>query len=68
MERSDIETLRTQAEHRALVMVLHAHPDWTLGQIHELLARGPRAAALRKLTIGELITGLAQASPDSANE
>lgn len=54
----DLEPLLADAERRAVVLVLRAHPDWTLGQVFEQLARGPRSATLREVTIGELLADL----------
>lgn len=68
MPASHVKSLLAKAEHRALVMVLHANPHWTLGQIHELLVRGPRAAALQKVTLGELIAGMDQESLDQLDQ
>jgi hypothetical protein len=64
MNGSYVKSLLAKAEHRAVVMVLRAHPDWTLGKIFDHLLRGPRAAALRKVTIGELLAGTDQESLD----
>lgn len=55
MSISHLEPLLHQAERRAVLAVLRAHPEWTLERLSELLERaGPRALVLRTLTLGEL--------------
>jgi hypothetical protein len=42
----------------ALARTLRAHPEWLLANVFGVIKRGgPRAAALGKLTIGELLDG-----------
>jgi len=58
MPLSHFEPILHQAERRAIVAVLRAHPEWTLGQLYsQLECDAPRAAVLRKLTFGELLAG-----------
>jgi hypothetical protein len=55
MSTIHLEPLLRHAERRAVLLVLHQHPEWTLGQVlRELEQNGPRAAVLRELTLGEL--------------
>lgn len=52
----NFEPILDRAERRAIVAVLRAHPEWTLGQVCSQLERDvPIAAVLRRLTLGELL-------------
>jgi hypothetical protein len=52
----NFEPILCRAERRAIVAVLRAHPEWTLGQVCSQLDRdAPIAVALSKLTLGELL-------------
>lgn len=48
-----VEQIAREAERRALVRVLRAHPEWTLEQLFAQLD-GPRRESLGKLTLAEL--------------
>jgi len=55
MQGDHLEPLLQYAERRAVLAVLHRHPEWTLGQVfRELEQNGARAGLLRDLTLGEL--------------
>lgn len=57
MSVSHLEPLLQQAERRAVLTVLRAHPEWTLGHLFSHLEQGgARASLLRELTFGELLT------------
>ena len=56
MPTHHLEPLMQQAERRAVVTVLRAHPEWTLGHLFGHLEQGgARANLLRNLTFGELL-------------
>ena len=57
MSTNNIEPYLQEAERRAAVTILRAHPEWTLGHVlGELERNGRRAPLLRDLTLGELFT------------
>jgi hypothetical protein len=48
----------------AIARTLRAHPEWSLANVFEVIERrGPRAAALGKLTIAELLDGPSEQPP-----
>lgn len=56
MSAINFEPILSRAERRAIVAVLRAHPEWTLGQVCSQLERdAPIAATLSRLTLGELL-------------
>lgn len=56
MSLINFEPLLDRAERRAIVAVLRAHPEWTLGQVCSQLERdAPISAVLSRLTLGELL-------------
>lgn len=64
MSTTHLEPLLKYAERRAVLLVLHRHPEWTLGHVlRELEQSGPRAAVLGDLTLGELF-----AAPDDLDQ
>lgn len=53
----DATDIAREAERLALVIVLREHPEWSLADLLERMAADdPRAAALRRLTVRELMT------------
>ena len=59
----NFEPILSRAERRAIVAVLRAHPEWTLGQVCKQLERdAPVSVVLSKLTLGELL--LSDPDPD----
>jgi hypothetical protein len=60
----NFEPILSRAERRAIVAVLRAHPEWTLGQVCKQLERDvPVSVVLSKLTLGELL--LSDPDPDA---
>ncbi len=59
MSTCQLEPLLTAARRRAVVLVLRAHPEWTLADLFRLRDQdGPGADILRTLTLGELLAEL----------
>lgn len=57
MQPSALVPLLRDAEKRAVLTVLRAHPNWTLGELlHHVAADSSRAEVLERLTLGELMT------------
>jgi hypothetical protein len=55
--RVDATDIARETERLALVIVLREHPEWSLADLLERMeADDPRAAALRRLTVRELMT------------
>jgi len=66
MSTSQFDAFLRRAERHAVLTVMHAHPEWTLGDIMSHVERnGARSAAIRELTLGELMARTAIAASPS---
>ncbi|PRQ02742.1 hypothetical protein ENSA5_20940 [Enhygromyxa salina] len=59
MRASEVETLLRESERQALILVLRAHPEWTLAELSRCVhSQSPCAEALARLTVGDLLVGV----------
>ncbi len=69
MSTINLEPLLEQAERRAVLTVLRAHPEWTLGCVFKHLEQnGDRAPLLRELALRELLAEPVELDPIPAEE